>query len=58
LQNSGIRWAMSEFKNDFIIKQTRERGLNVITIGERRTMKNRNTEILITNYKENKTLFD
>jgi len=58
LQNSGIRFAISEFKNDFIIEQARKRGLNVITIGERRTMKKRNTEILITNYKENKTLFN
>ena len=42
---------MSEFDNPFIINQAKERGLNIINIGERRNLKNRRTEILITNYK-------
>src|SRR5690606_9049135 len=50
LCNSGIRFAMSEFDNDFILDNAKQRGLNVITIGERRNLKNRRTEILITNY--------
>jgi len=45
------KWAMSEFDNPFIINQAKERGLNIINIGERRNLKNRRTEILITNYK-------
>ena len=58
LQNTGIRWAMSEFDNEFILEQSKERGLNVITIGKRKNIRNRRTEILITNYKTNKTLFE
>lgn len=50
LQNSGIKWAMSEFNNIFILNQAKKRNLNVIEIGERRTLENRQTEILITNY--------
>lgn len=46
----GVRFAMSEFDHPFIIKQAEERGLNIIIIGERRNIKNRRTEILITNY--------
>ena len=58
LQNTGIKWAMSEFDNPFIIQQARERNLNIIIIGERRNIKNIRTEILITNYRKNATLFD
>ena len=47
---TGCKFAMSEFKNPFIIEQAKKRGLNVIKICERRTMKSRNTEILVTNY--------
>lgn len=53
LTSSGIKFAMSEFDNPFIIEQAKQRNLNVIKIGERRTLKNRNTEILITNYVTN-----
>jgi DNA adenine methylase len=42
---------MSEFDNEFILNQAKERNLNVYIIGERQNMKNRKTEILITNYK-------
>lgn len=58
LQASGCKFAMSEFDNEFILNQAKERGLNVIIIGERKNLKNRRTEILITNYKKNKSLFD
>jgi DNA adenine methylase len=58
LQETGCKFAMSEFDNHFILNQAKERGLNVIIIGERRNLKNRRTEILITNYKNNQlTLF-
>lgn len=58
LQETGCKWAMSEFDNPFIIKQAKERNLNVHFIGERQSLKNRRTEILITNYANQKTLFD
>ena len=53
LQHSGIRFCVSEFDNEFVIAEARRRGLNVITIGERRNLKNRRTEIIITNYHNN-----
>lgn len=56
--NSGFKGAMSEFDNEFVLKQAKERNLNIYTIGERQNMKNRKTEILITNYKNNPSLFD
>lgn len=58
LQKTGCKWAMSEFDNEFILNQAKERNLNVIYIGERQNLKNRRTEILITNYNNNApTLF-
>ena len=48
---------MSEFNHPFILEQAKERNLNVITIGERQNLKNRRTEILITNYEQQPTLF-
>ena len=48
--NSEIKFAMSEFDNEYILQKAKEYNLNVIEIGERRNMKNRRTEILITNY--------
>lgn len=57
--NSGFKAAMSEFQHPFIIEQAKQRGLNINIIGERRSLKNVSTEILITNYdKINKNLFD
>lgn len=50
LEATKCKFAMSEFDNDFILNQAKERGLNVIIIGERKNIKNRRTEILITNY--------
>jgi len=54
LQATGCKFAMSEFDNEFILNQAKERGLNVIIIGERKNLKNRRTEILITNYEKQK----
>jgi len=58
LQATGCKFAMSEFHNEFILNQAQERGLNIIIIGERKNLKNRRTEILITNYEKQKSLFD
>ena len=55
--NSGIRFAMSEFENPKVLELAKERNLNIIPICERQSIKNRNTEILITNYKTNNGLF-
>lgn len=57
LCNSGCKFAMSEFDHPFIIEQAKNRGLNYIVIGERKNLKNRRTEILITNYEQQPTLF-
>jgi DNA adenine methylase len=51
LQETGCKWAMSEFDHPFILDQAKQRGLNIIEIGERQNLKNRRTEILLTNYK-------
>lgn len=58
LEATGCKFALSEFNHPFIINQAKERGLNVITIGERQTLKNRQVEILVTNYIKQKELFD
>jgi DNA adenine methylase len=58
LQATGCKFAMSEFDNEFILNQAKDRCLNVIIIGERKNLKNRRTEILITNYEKQKGLFD
>ncbi|BDS10119.1 DNA adenine methylase [Aureispira anguillae] len=58
MSNSGINCAMSEFSHPFIIKEAEKRGFNIIPIKERQNIKNRKTEILITNYQKNqRTLF-
>ena len=51
-------YAVSEFNHPFILEQAKQRGLNIINLGERQTMKNRNTEILVTNYEIELGLFD
>lgn len=48
--NCGIKSAMSEFNNPFIVDEAKLRGLNVIELKSRANIKNRMTEILITNY--------
>lgn len=58
LDETGCKYAISEFDHPFILQQARERGLNVHIIGERQNLENRRTEILITNYKNNPSLFD
>jgi len=50
LVDSKIRFALSEFDNPKIIEIAESYNLNIHIIGERRNMKNRRTEILITNY--------
>lgn len=50
LQASELRWAMSEFDHPFIMQQAKERGLFVHTVGARQNIKNRRTEVLVTNY--------
>lgn len=58
LVNSKIKFAISEFDNKKIIELSNDYNLNIITIGERRNMKNRRTEILITNYDDEFSLFN
>lgn len=50
LQATGAPWAMSEFDHSFILAQAELHGLRVITLGERQNLKNRRTEVLVTNY--------
>ena len=50
LEQTKCKWAMSEFDHPFILQQAKQRGLNIIEIGERQSLKNRRTEILVTNY--------
>jgi DNA adenine methylase len=57
LEKKAVKFAMSEFDNDFILNQAKERNLNVIIIGERNNISNRRTEILVTNYQKALTLF-
>jgi DNA adenine methylase len=54
---SKAKFAISEFDNPFVLDLANKHNLNVITIGERQAMKARKTEILITNYSLNNTLF-
>jgi len=59
LDATGCKYAYSEFNHPFILQQAKERNLNVITIGERQNLKNRRTEILVTNYQNSQlTIFD
>jgi DNA adenine methylase len=50
LKETKCKFAMSEFDHPFILEQAKERGLNIIIIDERQNLKNRRTEILVTNY--------
>jgi len=58
LQNVGCKFAVSEFDHPFILDQAKRRGLHIHIIGERQNLKNRRTELLITNYEPQKTLFN
>ena len=58
LHATGCNFAISEFDNEFILKEVRNRNLYINKIGERRNLGNIRTEILITNYrKQQLTLF-
>lgn len=57
LVKSKYKFAVSEFDNPFILEQAKKNGLNTLIIGERKNIKNRRTEILITNYEQQLTLF-
>ena len=48
---TGLRYAISEFKSDMTEQIAKDYNLNYIEIKERKSLKNRNTEILMTNYK-------
>lgn len=50
LQNSGVKWAMSEFNHPFIIAEAEKRNLKINYIGERQNLMNRRIEVLVTNY--------
>lgn len=50
LQETGMKWAMSEFDHPFILQQVADRNLYVHNIGERTNLKNVRRELLITNY--------
>jgi len=50
LTSSGIRFALSEFRHPLVMALAEEHGLHVTSLGERRNLKNRREEILITNY--------
>ena len=58
LIETGCKFAYSEFDHPFISEQAEKRGLNVIVIGERQNLKNRRTEILVTNYRKPLSLFE
>ena len=47
-KETDLKMAISEFDNPKILEMAK--GLNVIEIGERKNLKNRRKEILITNY--------
>lgn len=57
LIESKCKFAMSEFDHPFIIEKAKEYNLNLEIIGERQNLKNRRTEILVTNYQNAPTLF-
>jgi DNA adenine methylase len=58
LEKTKCKFAVSEFNHPFILEQAKTRNLNVIYIGERVNLKNRRTEILVTNFKNETTLFN
>jgi len=55
--NSGVNAAMSEFNHEFIIEEAKKRNLEIITIGDRKNIKNHRIEILLLNYKPVANLF-
>ena len=57
LEATKCKFAVSEFYHEFILEEAERRGLVVNYIGERQNLKNRRSEILITNYQARHTLF-
>lgn len=57
LKATKCKFAISEFLSPFIEAQAEAEGLNLIKIKDRWNLKNRNTEILLTNYNLGNTLF-
>jgi site-specific DNA-adenine methylase len=53
LVNSNMRFGLSEFENPYVLNLAEEYDLFVHAIGERRTLKNHQTEIYISNYDTN-----
>ncbi len=53
----GIRGAMSEFDHPEVLAMAEERGLNIFYVKNRRNLKNRMNEVLITNYRLDGKLF-
>jgi DNA adenine methylase len=53
LEKSGAKFAISEFDHPFIINQAEKRKLNIYYVCNRKNIKNRRSEILITNYDAN-----
>jgi DNA adenine methylase len=58
MKNEGIRAAMSEFKTKFVVEEAKKRGFCIVPVKGRQSVKNRNQEILITNYFPQNLLFD
>ena len=53
----GVKCAMSEFDHEQVLDFASDYKMNVITIGNRRNIKNERNEILITNYDSNQLSF-
>lgn len=58
LEETKIKYAVSEFEGSHFESLALEKGLNKIVIGERQNLKNRRVEILLTNYLNENTLFN
>jgi len=59
LIDTKMKFAISEFNNEIITDLASKHKLNVINIGERKSINSRRTEILVTNYENTqKSLFD
>jgi DNA adenine methylase len=57
LKETKCKFAISEFLSPFIEAQAEAEGLNLIKIKDRQNLKNRRTEVLLTNYKQENLLF-
>jgi hypothetical protein len=53
LIDSKCLFAVSEFYSETIEEEAKKRGLYLYNVLERQSIKNRNTEVLITNYSAN-----